>query len=287
VMAIIALIAALTLAAIMRTTSTANEAGDVTDIKRLEEAVGKFYNTYKCYPPDRVKLCHFLADYNMSNALDAESVAILQRIWPQVFKLAVSASSPPPNNSPIPWAGFDASAKIIPLPQHPITGQNCVVLEGDQCLVFFLGGLQGTRGFTDSVIFPVYDYALLGANAPNQQKAARIASFDFPIGRLGFYDPVASVVMPARYTTPTTVFDGWMPMDQFPSFLDNYKMSNFVYFSSNTAAGTKKGYNYGGFSHAIAGFGGVGPYFGPPGPDGKVKYHNPETFQIICAGVDH
>src|SRR5262245_1411419 len=113
VIAIIALIAALTLAAIMRTTATANEAGDVTDIKRLEEAVGKFYNTYKCYPPDRVKLCHFLSDYTTYtapgiNSLDDESVAILQRIWPQVFKLAISPSTPP-NNIPIPWAGFDVN----------------------------------------------------------------------------------------------------------------------------------------------------------------------------------
>src|SRR5437667_313408 len=89
VIAIITLIAALVVGAIWRTTAVAAEAGDVTDIKNLEQAVGKFYATYKCYPPDKVKLCHFLGDYNMSNSLDAESVAILQRIWPQVFKLAV------------------------------------------------------------------------------------------------------------------------------------------------------------------------------------------------------
>jgi prepilin-type N-terminal cleavage/methylation domain-containing protein len=287
VIAIIAIIAALVTAAIMRTTATANEAGDVNDIKNLEEAVGKFYNKYNCYPPDKVKLCHFLADYNPSDpvygALDKESIDILQTIWPQVFKLAVSASAPPPNNNPIPWAGFDASAKIIPLPKHPITGQNCVVLEGDQCLVFFLGGLQGTRGFTDSAVLPVHDYALLGSNTLITQKAERFAAYNFPVGRLGCYDPASGAVFPARYNnTPATALDGWMPMDQFPSFLDNFRMSNFVYFSSNM----KKGYNYR-FSRAIPGFGGVGPYFGAPGPDGKVKYVNPQTFQIICAGVDH
>jgi type II secretory pathway pseudopilin PulG len=287
VMAIIALIAALTLAAIMRTTATATEAGDVADIKNLEEAVGKFYNKYNCYPPDKVKLCHFLADYNTGNPLDAESVAILQRIWPQVFKLAVSASSPPPNNNPIPWAGFDASAKIIQLPPHPITGQNCVVLEGDQSLVFFLGGLQGTRGFTDSVVLPVYDYALLGSKTLITQKADRVAFYNFPIGRLGYYDPASAVTFPARYNkNPANALDGWMPIDQFPSFLDNFKMSNLVYFSSYTAPGSKKGYNYL-FPRAIAGLGGVGPYFGAPGLDGKVKYVNPETFQIISAGPDH
>lgn len=284
VIAIIALIAALTIGAVMRTTATANEAGDVADIKSLEEAVGKFYARYQCFPPDMVKLCHYLGDYNMTNQLDAESVAILQRIWPQIFKLAVSSSSPAPYNTPIPWAGYNIAYSppwpappwpVKQLPQHPITGQNCVVLQGDQCLVFFLGGPMGTRGFTDSTTLPIHDYA---NPIFTGQKPARVAFYEFPIDRLA-----------ARTWNPANVLDAFNTMNEFPSFGDSYKLMPFMYFSSNTAPGVKKGYNYL-FPRGITDpqFGGISPYFEPPDPGTtKVKYLNPETFQIICAGTDH
>jgi prepilin-type N-terminal cleavage/methylation domain-containing protein len=295
VIAVIAIIVALVTAAIMRTTATATEAGDVADIKKSEEAVGKFFAKYQCYPPDKVKLCHYLADYNMANPLDAESVAILNKIWPQVFKFAVSSSSAAPYNTPIPWASYDLTTWTMnKLPQHPITLQNCVVLEGDQCLVFFLGGPQGTRGFTDSTTFPIHDY---GNPVFKGQKPARVAFYDFPVERLQRFDYQLNVLFPARYTTPTTALDPFNPPstgNAFPSFVDNYKMNYFVYFSSNTAPGMKKGYNYL-FSRAIAGLDGPGPpkvavspYYESLNANGvATNYVNPETFQIICAGVDH
>jgi len=283
--AIIAILVGLLTAGIMKVISKGPDIGDGHDIKELELAVQKFYTTHKVYPPDYVKLCHFAADYNNS-ALDQYSRQIIERIWPSIFKDTAT---------PVPWAGFNINYSAPPpgpwtvkqLPTHPVTGQKCVVLQGDQCLVFFLGGPLGTRGFTASASYPLHDAINPAFTA---SKLSRNAYYEFLPNRLA--------VRPVKVAiTATSPFTNNMP--EFPSFFSQHSSEDdtlirnldrpFVYFAGgNNILGTR-GYNplfrLGGIPHRIDDLDGVQPYFENAGnPAGS--YLNPDTFQIISAGLN-
>jgi prepilin-type N-terminal cleavage/methylation domain-containing protein len=173
VIGVIALLLALTAAGVMNVAKKHAEAANTAEMKELEESLGNFYARYQRYPPDRVKLCHLLGDYDP--VVDRASVDVLQRIWPQLFKLG----------RPIAWAGYQNGA-MIPLPLGGAT------LDDDQTLVFFLGGPQGVRGFSESVTSPIGDPGLA---------YTRVAFYDF---------------QPSRLTQET-----------FPRLLDNFRKTTF------------------------------------------------------------
>src|SRR5262245_9743136 len=115
VIAIITLLAALGTMAVMRVLRTSPDSGDMTDIKLIEQAVGNFYEKFKVFPPDSIKLVHFEEDYfdasgNYLSPLDRESHAYLQLIWPRIFKNARRWSDPQPPSLPLPWAGYPRDA---------------------------------------------------------------------------------------------------------------------------------------------------------------------------------
>jgi hypothetical protein len=143
-----------------------------------------------------------------------------------------------------------------------------VVLEGDQCLVFFLGGIGGTHGFSTNGANPAQNP---NAN-PNPNPALawgdRVAPFyEFNPSRL--MDP--KLVVPTRPSSPA-----------FPVYIDPYRKMPFEYFSSY-----KQRNGYGRYS---ATFGNSDCSLVPNGAynDGATppNYYDPEGFQIISAGRD-
>jgi prepilin-type N-terminal cleavage/methylation domain-containing protein len=291
VIAIIALLVAIVTAGVFKVFGKRLDVKDSTDIKALEQSIGNFYAKWKVYPPDTIKLCHFLGDYDQTKSPDKESVQILMKIWPKLFSFSESASSPAPKNTPIAWAGYDKSTNPwtpILLPKHPITNQNCVVLQGDQCLVFFLGGVGGVHGFNESTTFPIdpMDHPKF-----NKTQANPIRFYEFLAS--------GSRLLPRFNNVPNSVYDLFLPDDTiwpvptpnhpFPSFLDNYADDGLpiVYF----VGGNKKTYNE--LFHASGAPIGipslnVQPYFKNFDSKGRPQnYHNPSTFQIITAGLDH
>lgn len=206
---------------------------DASDIQQLQTALQEFKNKFGVYPPSKIKLyssrtgiAPFSAYSTDTTPLAQESLAYLNRIWPRLGDF-----------SGIKWNG---------------TGlQTGVILEGDQCLVFFLGGPQGTEGFTTSQSNPIPDPTIPGD---------RIKFFEFQAGRLKDRGG-----------------------NGFPSYVDNWQDPNnnhyFVYFTSG-----KKANSYDD-THAISfGTDSVAPVYSTTTP--SKKYYNPNTFQIIAPGGD-
>src|SRR5262249_47384136 len=105
------------------------ELAAANDIHQLKMALENFKNKFGDYPPSRILLSNNVNDY----ANDPQSLAILMQLWPRLDWTGQSG--------PIDWLGNDHTnqnrnrlANTIPRPG--------VYLEGDQCLVFFLGGIQ-------------------------------------------------------------------------------------------------------------------------------------------------
>ena len=85
-----------------------------------------FYQTFNNkYPLSRIRLCNNLSQYNLSQpGLDQDSVNFLTAMFP-----GIANPGGPWSQGQLDWTGGQTSTTL------PIT------LEGDQCLVFFLGGM--------------------------------------------------------------------------------------------------------------------------------------------------
>jgi len=200
----------------------------------------------------------------------------LNRIWPKLSSANGDFNdSVNPAARGIPWSGGCASNYT------KITTPSVSILEGDQCLVFFLGGIPGNgtlQGFSTNPTNPA-----MVINNPNTTKPL----FEFTSARL-------LVRAGAAANNSAT----------FPSFYDGYGLMPYIYFSANSR---RNGYFQSNIVPNIQ-------YIQDAGhidPNGKArpipfvapffetvtvangtpiwstaKFHNPETFQILCAGRD-
>lgn len=228
VVAIIAILAALTTAAVFRALDMGIALQNQNDMTQLANALQAFKAKYNEYPPSQVLLSNNYADYQ-SNPLGPRSLKYLNRFWTKLS-----------------WGSLDWSGGL----GMPSGG---VVLQGDQCLVFFLGGIpsaNGPMGFSPS---PKNPTLVSGVAEP-------VKFFDFKINRLY-----------KRGTGP------------FFSYLDAYSSDAtgrpFVYFSS--------GFRENGYQNETVTFGGgdsVSPYAISLTPR---RFYNPKTFQLISAGPDN
>ena len=112
------------------------------DIGELASAINSFKNRFKVdYLPSRILLREDLnyavvnPPMNAAQLLENDSAQFLQRMWPRL-------------RGPVDWSGDG-------VPNGPW------LLEGDQCLVFFLGGIPvssggvlGTEGFSTNPAVP-------------------------------------------------------------------------------------------------------------------------------------
>ncbi len=236
VMTILALRVALTAAGIFKTLNKVADVRNTRELRDLRTGIVTFQSNYKVsYIPSRIHLRNDLvydtslnATGQPNNQLDFDSAAYLTQVWHNL-------------TAPVIW--------------NPNTASTDVILEGDQCLVFFLGGVQGTvNGVNACVGFST------NTKNPTATGGDRVEPFfDFQSARL------------------TTKFDS--NKTGYFSYLDAYGKAPFAYFSSYKKA---NGYNrYFTLLNAsdcsrLA----VWPY-----SDG-IKYQNSDTFQIISAGRD-
>lgn len=202
-----------------------------SDISQLAAAVNEFKSKNQItHLPSRIVLredmlygTHALPPVA---ALERESNAYLRRLWPRL------------QSAPIDW---NQDGAITP------GDAGSFILEGDQCLVFFLGGAQvnGTViGFSTSVSNPML---------PTGQRHPPF--FEFKADRLQY------VPHPQSGNAP------------FLSFMDGYREMPYIYFSTRS----RNDYRYDCPSFNVL------PYAEASLPS---KFHSPDGFQIICAGSD-
>jgi prepilin-type N-terminal cleavage/methylation domain-containing protein len=225
VILIILILMGLITGAILKYMDEAPKLQTVNELNQLTAACEAFKLKYKMYPPSSFLLSNKASDYT-GTGYDT----YLYALWPRINTLN--------------WA--------------PASGN--VLLEGDQCLVFFLAGPNLTGWSTD------------GTN-PTLTTGPRVGPFfEFPTGRLKAL---------AHGQTGQAA-------NAFLSFMDSYSIPTkgqpYGFFSSGRSAG---GYNQAKLAFGTPSIGGDCPSLGvQPFVQSTGRFYNPNSVQIISAGKD-
>jgi prepilin-type N-terminal cleavage/methylation domain-containing protein len=156
VILILAILIALLLPAIMGAIATARDGAVLAEINNLGQALASFKNQYGDYPPSRIILMEngafdttgnpppnpFLGTPPLISPSDITYAQLCQRSLKYLrkfFPRAVfsSTSTPPSNNT---WYDFNGDGVF----QNNVP----ILLTGEECLVFFLGGIPNPGGGT-------------------------------------------------------------------------------------------------------------------------------------------
>lgn len=281
VILIIAVLVSLIGSAVWRGITKAKQTQNRSEIAQLAAALEAFKTRFGVgYPPSRIRLCERYAYYDLStgptgnpvNQLDFDSVNFLRRMFPRI-DMANWAGTLPIN-------GIDWNSNGVidgTPPAAGVDGPGATTLYGDQCLVFFLGGIPGPTSQPPTCLG-------FSTNPGNPAAATtdRIAPlFEFQTNRLGVLTSI-----PATRTAP------------FYSYADAYGIP-YAYFSSGRTRGNYNRYaafpppayslkiafgasDCDGMTWALAEAANPPPPSSPTPP----RYLNQETFQIISAGAD-
>jgi prepilin-type N-terminal cleavage/methylation domain-containing protein len=159
VIAIIGILVALTTAAVMKAKEVGPRTTTRYEIGQLEVGVNNFQQQYNVsYIPSRIILRHYLDDYFVPNTnltvplsqLDQDSVTYLTMVFKkggQAFKnkwSRTTAYNPNGTGQGIAWHSTWNPPPVGVVPTGTAVSET---LEGEQCLVFFLGGIQVTNPF--------------------------------------------------------------------------------------------------------------------------------------------
>jgi general secretion pathway protein G len=270
VVVIILILAGLISAAAIRALGKAREVRNRNDISGLASAVENFKTKFGFYPPSRIRLCKSYARYLAAPTppplggplLDQDSVQLITRMFPRIDLNGWATVG-------IDWNGAG------------LTTDSDVILEGDQCLVFFLGGIQ--RPPSGNVPAGCLGFSTSPAN-PGAPTNDRIGPFyEFQGGRLVLGRPGPNGIAPINISAPTylSYADVYSTTSSTPDPLGVLLSgAPYAYFSSYK---TTNGYNRYGTSDwgGMTGTPVVSPYVDPAG-----RFINPNTFQIISAGKD-
>jgi general secretion pathway protein G len=246
VLSIIILLVSLTAAAVLKFLVQGPTVTTRTEISQLETAIQNFLSNRKVdYIPSRIKLCKVPTGnngYDLSKQLDKDSYQYLHRIFPQLDDAT--------------WGnGIDWNGKGNANPSE--------TLEGDQCLVFFLGGIPATNPNTSQGF------------STNPRNPADLNSTANRIGP--FYEFKSNRLRDLRG-------NGYF------SYLDGFGKSPYAYFSSYKS---RNGYNryFTVDAKSDCSALGVWPYALGISLDangnGVVRYQKPDSYQIISAGNDN
>jgi general secretion pathway protein G len=279
VMLIIGVLVSLIAAVAWQALASAKRARNVNEIQQLATALEQFKQKFGRYPPSRLRLAEKYGYYSSTNPLDLDSIEFLTAMFPRI-DIALWTSTG------MDWNG---NGTIDPPVAAAGGASGYVLLEGDQVLVFCLGGIPGpstaTTGLSNTVP-SVRGFATnpkMPAPLPAADTADRLGPFyEFDSGRLVMYHPA---VNPQHFNVqrhlPTLYY----------SYLDTYGRSDglgqnlagapYAYFSSYK---TPNGYNR--YFHPQTAFSdcsglGVWPY-----AESASKYLKPNSFQIIAPGAD-
>jgi len=257
VIAIIAVLMALVSAAVIPLILKGPETVCRNDLGQLGVAVAAMQKDFglRSPPPSLLFLSNKRDDYFDTTLpypnLRKESFAYLSKMFPR-------------NN----WSGSNVTDWGLPTSDPAVT--KGVILEGDQCLVFFLGGPDGVNGFSTNPANPT-DATTTERKGPY---------YSFPPGRLKAF-PTSAAGTPCRSSTAL-------------SFVDGYNSSSipkpYAYFSSGSRT---NGYGthaaeYGSSCKEAGIFGNssgspLSPFLQSTSPK---RYFNASTVQIVCAGYD-
>jgi prepilin-type N-terminal cleavage/methylation domain-containing protein len=141
VIAIIGVLVGLLLAAVFGIMKKVSVTRTRHEMSELDVALQSFKTKYGFYPPSRIRLRERLAEYYPFNnaqqpdQLDIDSVYYLTKMFPRIQDTWAGnlPNGPNPAMGLLPGMDWNLNGQI---------DQNVnIVLEGDQCLVFFLGGM--------------------------------------------------------------------------------------------------------------------------------------------------
>jgi prepilin-type N-terminal cleavage/methylation domain-containing protein len=259
VIAILAVLMAVLLAAVMKVWTKMDELRTVNDISGMATACELFKGEFKEYPPSRILLIERPTQncfYMKGDPFHEESVATLRRIFKGIklslldpmdpIDAATILTLPPSSNIPgVPpsgpptapvlappphdwahnWNGAMALDPIIIGAQIPAFEDVPFVLQGSECLVFFLGGI------------PVWEDALTAARPiatkgfnKNMADPTRDSS-----NRVGpFWEKFHGDRLVIENSTPITPGPAMPPMgmaNSFPVFKDRYGKP-YAYFAA-------------------------------------------------------
>lgn len=170
VMVIILLLSGMLLGAVILVRRQVVKAQQIAELTQIDIAMTNFKAKYGIYPPSRIRLRNWNSSspiansYALQDPFDAHSVAYLRRIWPSI-KLPIrqliadttlNVESP---NTEILWYADNSGSGATPPASYD--------LEGDQCLVFFLGGIAERRGPNEFVLHGFTDDPANPSNIPN------------------------------------------------------------------------------------------------------------------------
>ena len=255
VIAIIGILAGLLLAGVMVFLQKGPEVSNRNDMSQLAIGLDKFKTMWKIsdYPRNTLKLCSNYSSYNTNVQLDQDSIRFLSKMWP--------------NLTPVTWVGINwanrtgATAPVYGNAANPTID----ILDGDQCLVFFLGGPPMPGGVG------LWGGFSTDATNPMANTVDKFKCKDFEAGRL-FIRPSATLTIGGVNYATSTAFLSYMD-----SYSDPTKPSPFVYFSSTNYLGRPDGYD------RTANSVGITPILANAA---QWKFQKSDTFQLISAGAD-
>jgi prepilin-type N-terminal cleavage/methylation domain-containing protein len=261
VIAIILVLAALLLSAVFKAVNVANELNNTSDIRQLDLAVQAFLAKYQVpYLPSQIRLCRSASTYTSSPSstanLDNDSMQYLQRLWPRLGST---------------WTGVNWDGNTNAAAPASFT------LKGQECLVFFLGGIPGTSSGGANFC---QGFSTNPKNPADLTAPMNPAFFDFKSERL--------------VNGPSTVILSPGPSSVFFEYLDTYGSANntkskpYVYFSSYKTAN-----GYGRYTTNDCSVPNTNPnlditvlpYVKSTSPSPGI-FHNSNGYQIISAGRD-
>ena len=288
VLAIIIVLVSLVAGAVLRIMGIGPQVQAQSEISHLNQAVELFKQKYGIYPPSKVFLANNLSDYQTAynyystrNPPDLYNMAVINNSWPvtsgsaqylvRIFPKMLMPSGPPANQSQVTTLTIDWTGGQYPILATDPNRWKGTFLEGDQCLVFFLGGMQT---FSQPGNIPT----CLGfaANSNNPTSMSNTNSnypplYDFPSTRL------------------TTVTRGYLPLfnqnqNNFFVYKDPFGTNvPYIYYSSY---GNRNAYQTLDCASqvSLSLSQPVTPYYEATSP--TTQYLNKNTFQIISAGAD-
>lgn len=317
VLVILAVLVALLLPAINGAVRRARGAAVQAEINGLAQALQDFKQKYGDFPPSRVILnesgvlptgvtapvASSASSDILVGALAQRTITAMRKFWPRAPFVTQGNASPIPGY-PNAWYDFNGDAK---------TGPQNYVLQGHECLVFFLGGVplnaNGTVsmiGFGKSPTNPFSNGVVGSAMYSNNRNAP---FYQFSSSQLQLTSNLIS-----GYGGSQFVYSHGIPgyIDQLNGRGDG--QSFYAYFSTNVGNGyDPNDENLAGDQDGnsttplwLAFYPGqltfpnstppetdsptpnpytTGPAFGT-GLQGAVAFHNPQSFQIISPGAD-
>jgi prepilin-type N-terminal cleavage/methylation domain-containing protein len=246
VIAIIAVLIGLLLPAIQKVRIVGRRMQTTNDLSQLTSAVSSFKNEWKAVPPNQFRLPVTPVSTNTNPtqaAVENASFAFLQSKYDRW-----------PRPGVFPAGDFTASGTLYwdPAVWGPYVGQD---LQGNQCMVLFLGGPALTGWAHDR------------PTAPSPNATAKMVYLEITQNKLN--------------TSGGTASTGFGYPSALPVYMDPFGVP-YVYFGSNKVGGK---YNAPGLNFAAVtptGTQTVGPYF--EGTPPNHKFLNLDGCQIISAG---